>query len=106
MLPIGYTYGFLYQLSLFTLCTRTRLLDRLERDKRYPDDDMRIITSYNKLKNVNIVKPTLKKYLNSKVRSRFRRIDSEDFLTALMLPVQRFKKSSASRVWSDSRKII
>ena len=67
---------------------------------------MRIITSYNKLKNVNIVKPTLKKYLNSKVRSRFRRIDSEDFLTALMLPVQRFKKSSASRVWSDSRKII
>ena len=58
------------------------------------------------LKNINIVKPTLKRYLNSKVRSRFRRIDSEDFLTALMLPVQRFRKSNVNKIWSDSRKMI
>jgi len=108
VLPIErYDNGFLgINFHYLPYALRARLLDRLERDAKGPDDNMRIITSYNKLKNVNIVKPTLKKYLNSKVRSRFRRIDSEDFLTALMLPVQRFKKSSASRVWSDSRKII
>tara|TARA_B100000161_G_scaffold52181_2_gene34064 strand:+ start:2066 stop:2605 length:540 start_codon:yes stop_codon:yes gene_type:complete len=108
VLPIGGIPGGFLGINFHYLpyALRARLLDRLERDAKGPDDDMRIITSYNKLKNVNIVKPTLKKYLNSKVRSRFRRIDSEDFLTALMLPVQRFKKSSTSRVWSDSRKII
>ena len=46
------------------------------------------------------------RYLTQKVRSRFRRIDSEDFLTALMLPVQRFRKSNVNKVWSDSRKMI
>ena len=69
-------------------------------------DNCLIITTYEKLKNVNLVKPTLKRYLNTKVRSRFRRIDSEDFLTALMLPVQRFRKANANTVWSQSRKAI
>ena len=50
--------------------------------------------------------PTLKRYLNSNVRSRFRKLEEEDFMTAIMLPVQRFKKSSESKVWSDSRKVI
>ena len=36
----------------------------------------------------------------------FRRVDSEDNLTAIMLPVQRFKKASDTKVWGDSRKMI
>ena len=74
---------------------RARLLSRLDPN-----------ANYSALKNVKLVKPTLKRYLNSNVRSRFRKLEEEDFMTAIMLPVQRFKKSSASKVWSDSRKVI
>ena len=65
---------------------------------RCSQSDMRIITSYSKLQRVNLIKPTLKRYLYEFTRSRFRRIDSEDFVTTLMLPVQRFRKSSQSKV--------
>ena len=74
---------------------RARLLSRLDPD-----------ANYSALKNVRLVKPTLKRYLNSNVRSRFRKLEEEDFMTAIMLPVQRFKKASTSTVWSDSRKMI
>ena len=102
-----YTDGFLgINFHYLPYALRARLLDRLDRDARGPKDDLRIITTYEKLKNVNLVKPTLKRYLNTKVRSRFRRIDSEDFLTALMLPIQRFRKANVNTVWSQSRKAI
>ena len=74
---------------------RARLLSRLDPN-----------ANYSALKNVKLVKPTLKRYLNTNVRSRFRKLEEEDFMTAIMLPVQRFRKSSASKVWSDSRKAI
>ena len=108
VLPIEkYDNGFLgLNFHYLPYALRVRLLDRLDRFTRGSKDDARILASYRALKNINIVKPTLKRYLNSKVRSRFRRIDSEDFLTALMLPVQRFRKSNVNKVWSDSRKMI
>ena len=108
VLPIErYDNGFLgLNFHYLPYALRVRLLDRLDRFTRGSKDDARILASYRALKNINIVKPTLKRYLNSKVRSRFRRIDSEDFLTALMLPVQRFRKSNVKKIWSDSRKMI
>ena len=108
VLPIErYDNGFLgLNFHYLPYALRVRLLDRLDRFTRGSKDDARILASYKALKNINIVKPTLKRYLNSKVRSRFRRIDSEDFLTALMLPVQRFRKSNVNKIWSDSRKMI
>ena len=69
-------------------------------------EDMQIIAGWSKLDRVRLIKPTVKRYLNNHVRSRFRRIDSEDFVTAIMLPIQRFKKGSASTIWADSRKMI
>ena len=108
VLPIErYDNGFLgINFHYLPYALRARLLDRLEKFTRGSKDDARILASYSGLKNVGLVKPTLKRYLNTKVRSRFRRIDSEDFLTALMLPVQRFRKSNVNKVWSDSRKMI
>ena len=108
VLPIErYDNGFLgINFHYLPYALRARLLDRLERFTRGSKDDARILASYSGLKNVGLVKPTLKRYLSTKVRSRFRRIDSEDFLTALMLPVQRFRKSNVNKVWSDSRKMI
>ena len=108
VLPIKrYSDGFLgINFHYLPYALRARLMKRLEDDARGPQSDMRILTSYGKLQNVNIVKPTLKRYLYQFTRSRFRRIDSEDFVTALMLPVQRFRKSSTAKVWADSRKAI
>ena len=97
VLPIeGYRDGFLGINFHYLPCAlRARLLSRLDPN-----------ANYSALKNVRLVKPTLKRYLNSNVRSRFRKLEEEDFMTAIMLPVQRFRKSSANKVWSDSRKVI
>ena len=97
VLPIErYRDGFLgINFHYLPYALRGRLLSRLDPN-----------ANYSALKNVRLVKPTLKRYLNSNVRSRFRKLEEEDFMTAIMLPVQRFRKSSASKVWSDSRKVI
>ena len=97
VLPIErYRDGFLgINFHYLPYALRAKLLSRLDPN-----------ANYSALKNVRLVKPTLKRYLNSNVRSRFRKLEEEDFMTAIMLPVQRFRKSSASKVWSDSRKVI
>jgi len=97
VLPIEkYRDGFLgINFHYLPYALRARLLSRLDPN-----------ANYSALKNVRLVKPTLKRYLNSNVRSRFRKLEEEDFMTAIMLPVQRFKKSSVNKVWSDSRKVI
>ena len=97
VLPIEkYRDGFLgINFHYLPYALRARLLSRLDPN-----------ANYSALKNVRLVKPTLKRYLNSNVRSRFRKLEEEDFMTAIMLPVQRFRKSSANKVWSDSRKVI
>ena len=97
VLPIErYRDGFLgINFHYLPYALRARLLSRLDPN-----------ANYSALKNVKLVKPTLKRYLNSNVRSRFRKLEEEDFMTAIMLPVQRFKKSSVNKVWSDSRKVI
>ena len=70
------------------------------------DESTTLDVSYDKVKKIQSVKPTIHKYLSGYVRSRFRRIDADEFTIATLLPVQRFKKESADKVWSDSRKMI
>ena len=62
--------------------------------------------SVSAIENNRLTKPCLKRYLYGFTKSMFRKIPDEDNLTAIMLPVQRFKKASATEVWSDSRKMI
>ena len=97
VLPIErYRDGFLgINFHYLPYALRAQLLSRLDPN-----------ANYSALKNVKLVKPTLKRYLNTNVRSRFRKLEEEDFMTAIMLPVQRFKKASADKVWSDSRKMV
>ena len=75
---------------------RARLLDAAGGDN----------ISVSAIENNRLTKPCLKRYLFGYTRSKFRRIDDEDNLTAIMLPVQRFKKASATEVWADSRRMI
>jgi hypothetical protein len=70
------------------------------------DSKTKINTNYQKLKRVKLIKPTLKRYLAGKVKSRFRKIDGDEFTVATLLPVQRFTKTSAAKVWNDSRGMI
>ena len=90
----GGFYGLNFHYLPYAL--RARLLDAAGQNK----------LSVSAVEKSPLTKPTIKRYLYGFTRSMFRKIDSEDNLTAIMLPVQRFKKASDSRVWGDSREMI
>ena len=87
---------------------RFKLLQELQRYASNTDFDRTTIinASYNTLKNISLIKPTVKKYLWKHVRSNFLRIDVDEMAVAVYLPVQKFRKATAQRVWSDSRRIV
>ena len=110
VLPIeNYPDGFLgVNLHYLPIPLRIRLLDRLvdfSNNTKF-DESTKLIANYKKLKNVRLVRPTIHKYLAGQVKSRFRRIDADEFIIAALLPVQRFRKASDRAVWSDSRGMI
>ena len=87
---------------------RVKLLDRLvdfSNNTKF-DESTRLVVDYSQLKNINIVKPTIHKYLAGQLKSQFRRIDADEFTIATLLPVQRFQKASAAAVWKESRAMI
>ena len=86
---------------------RFRLLERMQKFSTGGfAKNTRIDANYDGVKNIAMVKPTLKKYLYSHVRSQFLRIDFDEAALAVYLPVQQFKKAGVSRVWADSRGMI
>jgi hypothetical protein len=110
VLPLErYNDGFLgINLHYLPIPLRMRLLDRLvdfSNNTKF-DESTVLNVNYNRLKKVNLIKPTIKRYLAGKVKSRFRRIDADEFTIATLLPVQRFSKASEREVWKDSRGMI
>lgn len=84
---------------------RFRLLEQLERyatNNKF-DRTTRLDVSYERVIPLTMVKPTIKKYLWSHIRSNFMRVDAQEAAIAVYLPVQQFKKRSAQYVWSQSR---
>ena len=51
-------------------------------------------------------KPCVKQYLSGHVRTQFRQVESNNWATAMLLPVERFVGASKQEIWADSRKII
>ena len=87
---------------------RFRLLERMQArasDRRF-DSKTRFEVAYDDVKNIKIVKPTIKKYLYAYCQTGFLRINADEAATAIFLPVQRFKKASEARVYADSRRFI
>ena len=110
VLPLErYSDGFLgINLHYLPIPLRIALLDRLvdfSNNTKF-DESTTLDVSYDKVKNLQSIKPTIHKYLSGYVRSRFRRIDADEFVIATLLPVQRFKKATASQVYSDSRRMV
>ena len=110
VLPLEtYPDGFLgINFHYLGISLRIKLLDRLVdfSNNTAFDESTRLQVDYKKLKNINLIKPTLHRYLNGQMKSQIRRIDADEFTIATLLPVQRFKKESARCVWADSRGMI
>ena len=110
VLPIErYSDGFLgINFHYLPIPLRMKLLDRVvdfSNNTKF-DESTVLNVNYTALKRVRLIRPTIKRYLAGKVKSRFRRVDADEFTVATLLPVQRFSKASASGVWKDSRKMI
>ena len=101
VLPLeNYPDGFLgINLHYLPMNLRIRLLDRLvdySNNTKF-DESTRLAVDYSKLKNINLIKPTLKRYLAGRVKTQFRRIDADEFTVAALLPVARFKRALHQR---------
>ena len=110
VLPLEtYTDGFLgINFHYLPMKLRLSLLDRIvdySNNTKF-DKSTRIIADYSKLKNLKEIKPTLKRYLAGRVKTRFRRIDADEFTVATLLPIARWRNASQQDVYRDSRKMI
>ena len=110
VLPLeNYSDGFLgINFHYLPIPLRVKLLDRVvdfSNNTKF-DESTKLNVSYNNLKSIRLIRPTIKRYLAGKVKSRFRRLDADEFIVATLLPVARFKKGSQAEVYKDSRKMI
>ncbi len=86
---------------------RAVLMDQLKafaNNKAY-DETTKLKLTYNMLKGFTKIKrarPTVHRYLNSKVNSKFVLVNADEWEVALFLPVERFKKASKKKVWAHS----
>lgn len=90
---------------------RARLMDLLYGYVSNPklNDTARLKISYNILKAASTnkyIKPCIKRYLGSHLRSQFINIVPVEWDIALFLPVENFQKATKSEVWADSRRMI
>lgn len=87
---------------------RVRLLERLLMFKNTKGltDRTRLRFSYEAVATAakfDLAKPCIKRYLSSHVRSRFSLIPANQWVTAMLLPVERFMKVNKEQVWRDSK---
>jgi hypothetical protein len=90
---------------------RIALLDKLmvfkNNDKM--DESTKIRYSWATISGIAKFKPAepcIHEYLFSHVKSKFRKVDSPDWTTALLLPVEQFVGKNKASVWAASRKMI
>ena len=110
VLPIErYPDGFLgINFHYLPMALRLKLLDRIvdfSNNTKF-DESTIIDANYSQLKNIKEIKPTLKRYLAGRVKTRFRRVDADEFTVAALLPIARWKNGSQTEVYKDSRKMI
>lgn len=90
---------------------RVRLLDRLMSfaNNQKMDETTKIRYSWELINGVSkykLAQPCIKQYLMEHVQSPFRRVESYDWATAMMLPVERFMGASKEAVWAQSQRKI
>lgn len=110
--PFRKVPGGFYGLNLHYLPypLRVTLLDRLMTfaNNEKMDETTKIKYSWQMIDGMSrykLAQPCVKHYLNDHVRSPFRRVEANDWATAMMLPVERFQGATKEQVWTDSRRI-
>lgn len=85
---------------------RIQLLKKMLPLALYDGDDIRRLrVTYDILaasSRYREFKPCIKRYLLPHIKSRIIKVESNEWDTALFLPVHQFKKAKAQRVWQDS----
>jgi len=87
---------------------RAILMDQLKmfaNNKKY-DETTKLKLTYNMLKGFTKIKrarPTVHRYLSSKVKSQYVLVNADEWEVALFLPVERFRKASKKKVWAHSK---
>lgn len=86
---------------------RVKLLSKLTEFQSSPtlNDKTKLQFSWATIAGVakyKAAKPCVKRYLYSHVRSRFKRVEPQDWATAAMLPLEKFTGSDKFTVWADS----
>jgi hypothetical protein len=79
-------------------------LSRIANNDKY-DETTKLQLTWRTLSNLSkfkMIKPCVKKYLYSHVRSKFVMIEANEWDLGIFLPVQKFRKAGPSKVWSDS----
>ena len=90
---------------------RAKLMDLLYNYVNDPklDDTARLKITYSILSGAathKYIKPCVKRYLTSQIRSKFINIVPVEWDIALFLPVENFQKANKTKVWADSKKMI
>ena len=86
---------------------RAILMDQLKmfaNNKKY-DETTKLKLTYNMLsgfKKIKRARPTVHRYLDSHIKSKFVLVNADEWEVALFLPVERFKKASKKKVWAHS----
>ncbi len=71
------------------------------------DENTRIKYSWQLIAGLSkfkLAEPCVKQYRRDHIKSPFIKIDSADWFTALMLPVESFVGASKTKVWTESKK--
>lgn len=113
IIPFRKVKGGFYALNFHYLppLLRVKLLDRLMMFSTTPGltENTRLRFKYQLLAGsakFGWAQPCVKMYLNDHVMSRFVKIEPKDWVTAMMLPVERFVGAGKDKVWRDSRKVF
>lgn len=110
--PLVYPYrkaegGFVgYNLHYLPPMLRFKVMGTLLNVQQYGTrEEKKIAYSYGVLSANEANKyfePCIRKYLSSQMRSNFILIPPEDWLSAALLPTERFVKASTAKIWKDT----
>jgi len=110
VLPLErYSDGFLgLNFHYLPIPLRVRLLDRLNdipEGNQYSERD-KLKVSYARASGIPMARAVIKRYLYGHLKSQIRVITPEEWVIAVLLPVQRFKKASTSKVYNETKKLF
>ena len=110
VLPLErYNDGFLgLNFHYLPIPLRVRLLDKINtipEDNQYNDGEQLRI-NYARARTIPMAKAVIKRYLYGHLKSQIRVVTPDEWVIAVLLPVQRFKKASTSRVYNETKKMF